>query len=68
MEFILMLIGAAFVGGLGYLEGHAFNQNKYGVKFKPELWALLGFLFGLQGLLVGTIYGLCKVFFCIEKK
>lgn len=67
MEFLLMLLGAAFVGGFGYIVGWMFDQNKYGVKFNPKLWALLGFLFGLQGLLVGTIYGLCKVFFTVEK-
>ena len=68
MEFLLMLLGAALAGGFGYIVGWMFNQNKYGVKFKPELWALLGFLFGLQGLLAGAIYGLCKVFFYVEKK
>ena len=68
MEFLLMLLGAALAGGFGYIVGWMFNQNKYSVKFKPELWALLGFLFGLRGLLVGTIYGLFKVFFYVERK
>ena len=63
MERLAFLLGLIMITGIGYGIGYLFNRNSYGVKFKPELWALLGFIFGAQGLICGVVYGLCKLFY-----
>lgn len=63
MEVFFILVGAALSAFIGYVLGCIFNNNKVRAKFEPKLWAILGFFFGFQGLLVGIIYGLLKILY-----
>ena len=67
MEVFFILVGAALSAFIGYVLGCTFNNNKVRAKFEPKLWAVLGFFFGFQGLLVGIIYGLLKIL-CYSKR
>ena len=67
MEVFFVLVGALIAAVIGYAIGCMFDNNRVGANFVPKLWACLGFFFGLQGLLIGIIYGLLKIL-CYSKR
>ena len=67
MEVFMILVGALLAAFIGYAIGCIFDNNRVGANFVPKLWACLGFFFGLQGLLIGIIYGLLKTL-CYSKR
>ena len=63
MEVFFVLVGAALAAFIGYAIGCIFDNNRVGANFVPKLLACLGFFFGIQGLLIGIIYGLLKILY-----
>ena len=60
MVLLIQLLCWILFGFIGFKSAENFNEN-HGTNFDPRIWASIGFLFGVIGIVCLVCYGYFKI-------